>query len=102
MYGLSELATARQENLPVTWLVIDDGGYGILREYMADAFAEPFGTELVRPDFATLGQSFGIRATTSSPDRLQSDLEKALAEDGPNLVVLPSVLRMFAPTHLGH
>jgi len=102
MYGLSELATARQENLPVTWLVVDDGGYGILREYMSDAFEEPFGTELARPDFAALAGSFGIPATTTSPDSVRTDLEKALAEDGPNVVVLPCVLRMFAPTHLGH
>ena len=38
MYGIAELATARQHDLPVTWLVVDDGGYGILREYMTGAF----------------------------------------------------------------
>ena len=102
MYGLSELATARQENLPVTWLVVDDGGYGILREYMAGAFEEPFGTELARPDFAALAQSFGIPAQVSSPSTLEADLRKALAAEGPNVVVLPCLLRMFAPTHLGH
>ncbi len=102
MYGLPELATARQENLPVTWLVVDDGGYGILREYMADAFGQPYATELSRPDFAALAQAFGIPAHTSSPETLQADLEKALAADGPNVVVLPVMLRMFAPTHLGH
>lgn len=102
MYGLSELATARQESLPVTWLVVDDGGYGILREYMADAFEEPFGTELARPDFAALAQSFGIPAQVSSPGTLGADLQKALAAEGPNVVVLPCLLRMFAPTHLGH
>ena len=31
----------RQHGLPVTWLIVDDGGYGILREYMTDAFGEP-------------------------------------------------------------
>src|SRR5204863_1613236 len=38
MYSIAELATAKQYNLPVTWLIVDDGGYGILREYMTDAF----------------------------------------------------------------
>lgn len=86
----------------MTWLVVDDGGYGILREYMADAFEEPFGTELARPDFAALAQSFGIPAQVSSPGTLEADLQKALAAEGPNVVVLPCLLRMFAPTHLGH
>jgi thiamine pyrophosphate-dependent acetolactate synthase large subunit-like protein len=31
MYSIAELATARQHDLPVTWLIVDDGGYGILR-----------------------------------------------------------------------
>jgi len=100
MYGVAELATVRQHDLPVTWLVVDDGGYGILREYMTGAFGSAYGTELARPDFVALAQSFGVPATLSSPETLEKDLVSALSEDGPNVVVLPAVLRMFAPTHL--
>ncbi|NLU69727.1 thiamine pyrophosphate-binding protein [Streptomyces sp. HNM0574] len=100
MYSLAELATARQHDLPVTWLVVDDGGYGILREYMDDAFGEETGTRLARPDFAALARSFGVPATVTSPGRLREDLSAALAAPGPSVVVLPAVLRMFAPTHL--
>jgi acetolactate synthase-1/2/3 large subunit len=100
MYGIAELATARQHDLPVTWLIVDDGGYGILREYMTDAFGSAFGTELTRPDFVALAQAFGVPARRTSPEALQDDLSAALAEEGPNVVVLPAVLRMFAPTHL--
>ncbi|ONI74889.1 acetolactate synthase [Actinosynnema sp. ALI-1.44] len=100
MYGLSELATAKQYGLNVTWLIVDDGGYGILREYMTDAFGEANGTELTRPDFVALAESFGVPAVRSAPERLRADLAKALAADGPAVVVLPALLRMFAPTHL--
>ncbi|AXE26469.1 thiamine pyrophosphate-binding protein [Streptomyces globosus] len=101
MYSLAELATARQHDLDVTWLIVDDGGYGILREYMADAFdGRTAGTELTRPDFAALAESFGVPAVTTTPDALRADLEKALATSGPSVVVLPATLRMFAPTHL--
>ncbi|GGR77273.1 acetolactate synthase [Streptomyces aureoverticillatus] len=101
MYSIAELATARQYNLDVTWLIVDDGGYGILREYMADAFGEATGTELARPDFVALAESFGVPAARTSPEALRDDLAKALAQPGPSVVVLPAVLRMFAPTHLG-
>lgn len=101
MYSIAELATAKQYNLDVTWLIVDDGGYGILREYMADAFGEATGTELARPDFVALAESFGVPGVRSSPERLRDDLAKALASPGPSVVVLPAVLRMFAPTHLG-
>ncbi|MFE4871034.1 thiamine pyrophosphate-binding protein [Streptomyces sp. NPDC056682] len=100
MYSLAELATAKQYGLPVTWLIVDDGGYGILREYMTDAYGEATATELTRPDFVALAESFGVPATRTSPDTLTSDLSKALATPGPSVVVLPALLKMFAPTHL--
>jgi acetolactate synthase-1/2/3 large subunit len=100
MYSIAELATLRQHNLPVTWLIVDDGGYGILREYMTDTFGQATATELARPDFAALAESFGVPAVTTTPDNLQADIAKALATGGPHVVVLPTELRMFAPTHL--
>ncbi|MFI2366993.1 thiamine pyrophosphate-binding protein [Streptomyces sp. NPDC018833] len=100
MYSIAELATARQYDLPVTWLIVDDGGYGILREYMTDAFGRATATELARPDFVALAESFGVPATRTTPETLSEDLAKALAQPGPSVVVLPALLRMFAPTHL--
>ncbi|WP_432039182.1 thiamine pyrophosphate-binding protein [Streptomyces cucumeris] len=100
MYSIAELATARQYGLPVTWLIVDDGGYGILRAYMEDAFGEATGTELARPDFVALAESFGVPAIRTTAGRLAGDLGAALAAPGPSVVVLPAELRMFAPTHL--
>ncbi|OXM57971.1 acetolactate synthase [Amycolatopsis thailandensis] len=100
MYGVAELATAVQHGLNVTWLVIDDGGYGILREYLTGAFGQSTATELARPDFAALAKSFGVSATESSLDTVGKDLAEALGTPGPSVVVLPALLKMFEPTHL--
>ncbi|MFC9254709.1 thiamine pyrophosphate-binding protein [Amycolatopsis thailandensis] len=100
MYGVAELATAVQHGLNVTWLVIDDGGYGILREYLTGAFGQSTATELARPDFAALAKSFGVSATESSLDTVGKDLAEALGNPGPSVVVLPALLKMFEPTHL--
>ncbi|NUV59917.1 thiamine pyrophosphate-binding protein [Streptomyces sp. CAI-85] len=100
LYSVAELATARQHGLDVTWLIVDDGGYGILREYMTDAYGEATATDLTRPDFTTLSESFGVPAVRTTPENLEADLTKALSTPGPSVVVLPAVLRMFAPTHL--
>ncbi|WP_119583024.1 thiamine pyrophosphate-binding protein [Streptomyces europaeiscabiei] len=100
LYSIAELATARQYGLDVTLLIVDDGGYGILREYLTDAFGETTGTELTRPDFVALAESFGVPGTRTTPETLADDLAKSLAAPGPSVVVLPAVLRMFAPTHL--
>ncbi|MCM1946545.1 thiamine pyrophosphate-binding protein [Streptomyces sp. G2] len=100
MYSIAELATAKQYGFDVTWLIVDDGGYGILREYMTDAYGEATGTDLARPDFVALAESFGVPAVRTTPDTLTTDLSKSLATPGPSVVVLPALLRMFEPTHL--
>ncbi|MFI8187355.1 thiamine pyrophosphate-binding protein [Streptomyces sp. NPDC085946] len=101
LYSIAELATARQHDLDVTWLIVDDGGYGILREYMTDAFGQATATELTRPDFVALAGAFGVPAVRTTPGTLETDLAEALSAPGPRVVVLPAVLRMFAPTHRG-
>ncbi|MEV6444533.1 thiamine pyrophosphate-binding protein [Amycolatopsis sp. NPDC051716] len=100
MYGSTELATAVQHGLDITWLIIDDGGYGVLREYLTDAFGRTTATELVRPDFVALASSFGVPARLSSLDKVGTDLADALRTPGPSVVVLPAVLKLFAPTHV--
>jgi acetolactate synthase-1/2/3 large subunit len=100
MYSISELATAKQHNVPVTWLIVDDGGYGILREYMVGAFGNATATELARPDFVKLAEAFGIPATRVAPEGVGDALKAGFAADGPNVVVVETLLKMFAPTHL--
>ncbi|MGW0966790.1 thiamine pyrophosphate-binding protein [Streptomyces sp. NPDC002516] len=100
LYSIAELATAKQCDLPVTWLIVDDGGYGILREYMTGAFGQATATELSRPDYVALAESFGVPGVRTTPGTLEKDLAEALATPGPSVVVLPALLRMFAPTHL--
>ncbi|MGN8131059.1 thiamine pyrophosphate-binding protein [Paenarthrobacter sp. 22069] len=100
MYSIAELATARQHNVPVTWLIVDDGGYGILREYMVGAFGKATATELARPDFVKLAESFGVPATRVAPGDVGDALTAGFAADGPNVVVVETLLKMFSPTHL--
>jgi thiamine pyrophosphate-dependent acetolactate synthase large subunit-like protein len=90
MFAVGELAVLRQEDLPVTVLVVDDGGYGMLRYDQDHAGDEQRGVDLFRPDFAALADSFDIPAVTvqSDGDGLVTALAEALASGGPRLVVL--------------
>ncbi|MFC0435888.1 hypothetical protein [Kutzneria buriramensis] len=72
--GHSEPATAARLALRVTGPIVDDGAYGIHRE-------------------------FGVSATLGSPAGPASDMINSLAVDGPVVVAPPAVFRMFAPTH---
>lgn len=98
LYGIQELATARQCGLDTVVLVVDDGGYGILREYQRDSFRETTAVDLTEPDFVALADAFGVPAERTTPDELGEALGRAFAQQGPALVHLPVLLRMWTPT----
>ena len=62
LFACGELATMAQEQLPLTAVIVDDGGYGMLRYDQELAGDETYGVDLRTPDFAALAASFGIRA----------------------------------------
>jgi len=64
LFACGELATAAQERLPLTAVIVDDGGYGMLRFEQRGAGRDPSGMDLHAPDFAALARSFGIEAET--------------------------------------
>ncbi len=66
LFACGELATVAEAEIPVTIVLVDDGGYGMLRYDQARVGDRPFGVDLVRPDFAALAASFGLPATTVS------------------------------------
>jgi thiamine pyrophosphate-dependent acetolactate synthase large subunit-like protein len=64
LYAVGELATVAQERLPLTAVIVDDGGYGMLR-YDQRAKGDPtYGVDLQTPDFEALVKTFGIEAET--------------------------------------
>ena len=77
LYACGELATAAQERIPLTAVVVDDGGYGMLR-FDQDLHGDPHvGVDLVSPDFAAMAGSFGVRSHTS--EGFGGDFAAALA-----------------------
>lgn len=62
LYGCGDLATLAEESLPVTVIVVDDGGYGMLRFDQDRAGVPHRGVNLHTPDFVGLARSFGVHA----------------------------------------
>ncbi len=91
--AVGELATLAQERLPVTVLLVDDGGYGMLR-YDQQRFGHAErGVDLAGPDWLALAEAYGIPAAAAgSPGRLHAALAAAASADGPNLVLLRGAL----------
>ncbi len=81
MFALGELATYVQERLPVTLLVNDDGGYGMLR-YDQQVFGHPErGVDLLTPDWLALASAFGIDGVEAADDELEGALHWAHARN---------------------
>jgi len=95
MYGCGELATAVQERIPVTIVLVDDGGYGMLRFDQAQAGEEPFGVDLVGPDFEVLARAFGVPATSTDGfgEPFAAALAASLSAREPRMIVVRAALR---------
>ncbi len=78
MYACGELATVVQERIPVTIVLVDDGGYGMLRFDQRQAGEEPFGVDLLTPDFGALVGAFGL--STDRVDGFGPEFERALRD----------------------
>jgi acetolactate synthase-1/2/3 large subunit len=98
LYSVAELLSARQHGLGAKLLLIDDGGYGILREYELTATEEVFGVDLAQPDFEAVIAACGVPVRRTSSERIEADLEWALATEGPAAIVLRERLTSAAPT----
>ncbi|MEW6547335.1 MAG: biosynthetic-type acetolactate synthase large subunit [Bacillota bacterium] len=86
--NLQELATVKQEQLPIKIVLLDNGSLGMVRQWQ-DMF---FGGNLVAvslqgPDWLALAQAYGIRAwRVTDPGELEDGLSALLAEPGPGLL----------------
>ncbi|HYZ79712.1 MAG TPA: thiamine pyrophosphate-binding protein [Solirubrobacteraceae bacterium] len=97
-YALAELGTAAHHGIAAKLLIVDDGGYGILREYQRDSFGETMAVELPGKDLAGVATAFGVPVRTAVPEDLPEHLDWALRESGPAAVILRAELVAAQPT----
>jgi thiamine pyrophosphate-dependent acetolactate synthase large subunit-like protein len=104
MFALGELATIAQEHLAVTVLVVDDGGYGMLRYGHQKGGGQEGGgrqgdgvvpgTHLSTPDFVKLAAAFGVEGVrvreVGTP--LEEALRLAISTRKPRVVVCEASL----------
>jgi acetolactate synthase-1/2/3 large subunit len=100
LFACGELATMAQEQLPFTAVIVDDGGYGMLRYDQVLAGEETFGVDLATPDFAQLAESFGVSAETVEglDDAFGEALARHVEEPGPSVLVAKAEALIPPPT----
>ena len=87
-FGLGELATVAQEQLPLTILLHDDGGYGMLRFDQQVMKHPERGVNLYNPDWQVLAKSFGIEFIQTNLAELSEVLAKRSVNSTPGIVLI--------------
>jgi len=95
LFACGELATAAQEGIPVTIVLVDDGGYGMLRFDQRHRGEPTFGVDLRGPDFVALAAAFGIAGTAVEGfgETFAAALREAVCCGEPRMVVVHAELR---------
>lgn len=86
--NLGELITAAQENANVTILLMNDRGYGVIKNIQdAHYGGRRYGTDIMTPDFGLIARSLGIPyQKIGKPEQARDALRTALSIDGPAIV----------------
>ena len=88
MLNIGELTTAVQEQADVTLLVMNDQGYGVIRNIQDARFGgRHYFTDLRLPGFATLAKSLGMPYwSVTAVSEFGEKFQEALSVKGPALV----------------
>ena len=76
-------------------MLVDDGGYGMLRYDQQRAGDEPFGVDLGGPNFPALAAAFGVPSVTVNGwgDAFARALCDAVSADAPAMIVVSAHMR---------
>lgn len=85
---LQELTVLYYENVPVKIILLNNGYLGMVRQWQELFFDRRYSfVNLQNPDFAKVGNAFGITSeTVKERDNLEDALTRMMAHDGPYLL----------------
>lgn len=90
LMNVQEMETARRLGVKLVAMVWEDGGYGLIAWKQDNEFKRHSDLAFGNPDWLELARAFGWNGHRVEASReLRQVLQRALAEDGPSLVVLP-------------
>ena len=97
----SELATAVAQKAKIRVIVANNQHYGTIRYHQEVHFPTKnhYATNLVNPDFAKYGESFGLKCfTINEVEEVIPTIQKAMEVDGPSLIEFKMSLELNTST----
>lgn len=91
LLNMQELATAREENLNIKIILLDNRGYGLVNQQQDLFYGQRrFAVHFRHPvDFIGLANSFGIPAFSTAEEDAMEKLQSSLHSYGPCLIHVP-------------
>lgn len=88
MLQIGEMATMAQENTDIVLLVMNDGGYGVMRGIQNSYFeGRQYYNELHTPSYRDVGTAMGIKSwLVGSAEEFDVVIKEAVAFDGPAII----------------
>ena len=87
MFSIQELITATELRLALPLIIVDNGGYGEIREQMLDRGIAPQAVDLYRPDIPALARAIGAHGIQASDaGQLGTLAAQALRADRPTVI----------------
>ena len=90
MLGIGEIATMVQENTDLVLMIMNDGGYGVMRGIQNNYFGgRQYFNDLHTPDYKLLGESMGIKSwKVGSAEEFKTAIQDAINLKGPAIIEL--------------
>lgn len=90
MLGIGEIATMAQENTDMVLMIMNDGGYGVMRGIQNNYFGgRQYFNELHTPDYHLLGESMGVKSwKVASAAEFKTVIHAAIDHNGPAVIEL--------------
>jgi acetolactate synthase-1/2/3 large subunit len=90
LMNVQEMETARRYDSNLVALIWEDHSYGLIAWKQQNQFGKHTDLSFGNPEFVTLAEAFGWSGYRVDKSRdLQPTLERAFADQGPSLVVIP-------------
>ena len=91
MYSNQSLCTAANHKMPLTFVIVNNGGYRIIKQRLLAFHGDEnyVGMDFIDPpvDFTGLAKSLGLEATrVTDPGQLKSVLSAAIGRPGTKLI----------------
>jgi len=87
MFSMNEFITVVEQREDVTVIVVDNGGYGEIKQNEVDAGIAPVGVDLTQPDWAAVTAAFGgTGRRAGTPRELAAAVDAAVGEGGLQLI----------------